>query len=77
MLSGHDEYVNGPLDMCGQAIDQNIFPKVLGTAQVLYCPKPTAEGNRTLELLPVPMEIFFGLLPWIRSLTVIHDVFQE
>jgi hypothetical protein len=47
--------------MCGQAIDQNIFPKVLGTAQVLYCPKPTAEGNRTLELLPVPMEIFFGL----------------
>ena len=49
--------------MCSQAIDQNIFPKVLGTAQVLYCPKPTAEGNRTLELLPVPREILFGLLP--------------
>ena len=25
--------------MCSQAIDQNIFPKVLGTAQVFYCPK--------------------------------------
>ena len=42
--------------MCSQAIDQNIFPKVLGTAQVFYCPKPTAEGNRTLELFPVPRE---------------------
>ena len=25
--------------MCSQAIDQNIFPKVLGTSQVFYCPK--------------------------------------
>ena len=25
--------------MCSQAIDQNIFPKVLGTAQVFYFPK--------------------------------------
>jgi hypothetical protein len=33
--------------MCSQAIDQNIFPKVLGT----------------LELFPVPRENYFGLLP--------------
>ena len=49
--------------MCSQAIDQNIFPKVLGTAKVFYCPKPTAEGNRTLELFPVPREKFSDLLP--------------
>ena len=49
--------------MCSQSIDQNIFPKVLVTAQVFYCPKPTAEGNRTLELFPVPREKTFGLLP--------------
>jgi hypothetical protein len=42
--------------MCSQAIDQNIFPKVLGTAQVFYCSKPTAEGNITLELFPVLRE---------------------
>ena len=49
--------------MCSQAIDQHMFRKVLGTAQVFYCPKPTAEGNITLELFPVPREIFSGLLP--------------
>jgi hypothetical protein len=35
--------------MCSQAIDQKMFPSVLGTAQVLYCPQPLASGNRTLE----------------------------
>ena len=49
--------------MCSQAIDQNMFPKVLGTAQVFYSPKPTAEGNITLELFPVPSETMSGLLP--------------
>ena len=49
--------------MCSQAIDQNIFPKVLGTAQVFYCSKPTAEGNITLELFPVSRETFSGRLP--------------
>ena len=49
--------------MCRQAIEQNIFPKVLGTAQVFYFPKPTAEANVTLELIPVPSEELSGLLP--------------
>ena len=49
--------------MCSQAIDQNIFPKVLGTTQVFYCPKLTAGGNRTLELFPVPTGKNSGLLP--------------
>jgi hypothetical protein len=47
---------------------------------------PLASSNRTLELFPEPWEKYSGLLPgytlnncilWIRSLTVIHDVFQE
>jgi hypothetical protein len=72
--------------MCSQAIDQTKFPSVLATAQVFYCPQPLASGNITLELFPVPWEKYSGLLPgytlnncilWIRSLTVIHDVFQE
>ena len=49
--------------MCSQAIDQNFFPSVLGTAQVFYFPQPLASGNRTLELFPVPWEIYSGLLP--------------
>ena len=49
--------------MYSQAIDHNIFPKVLGTAPVFYCLQPTAEGNRTLELFPVPREKYSGLLP--------------
>ena len=49
--------------MCSQAIEQNIFPNVLGTAKVFYCPKPTVEGNIILELFPVPREKMSGLLP--------------
>jgi hypothetical protein len=49
--------------MCSQAIDQKMFPSVLGTAQVLYCPQPLASGYRTLELFPVPWGKYSGLLP--------------
>ena len=49
--------------MCSHAIDQNIFPSVLGTAQVFYCTQPLASGNITLELFPVPWEIYPGILP--------------
>jgi hypothetical protein len=31
-----------------QAIDQNIFPEVLGKIKVFYCPRSTTEGDRTL-----------------------------
>ena len=44
--------------MCSQAIDQNISPKVLGTAQVFYCPKSTADGNRTLERFQEPRKLY-------------------
>ena len=27
------------------AIDQNIFPEVLGKTKALYCPRSTTEGN--------------------------------
>ena len=28
-----------------QAIDQNIFPEVLGKTRVFYCPRSTTEGD--------------------------------
>ena len=42
-----------------QAIDQNIFPGVLGETKVFYCP-------RAIEhfcLSPIPREKLFDLLP--------------
>jgi hypothetical protein len=46
-----------------QAIDQNIFAKVLGKTKVFYCPRSTTEGDRTLWSFPIPREILFDLLP--------------
>ena len=46
-----------------QAIDQNIWLEVLEMTQVFYCPRPTAEGNRTLGSFPVPKAKCSGLLP--------------
>ena len=36
-----------------QAIDQNVFPEVLGKTKVLYCPMSTTEGNRTIWSFPI------------------------
>jgi hypothetical protein len=46
-----------------QAIDQNIFPEVLGMTKVFYCPRLTTEGNRTLWSFPIPRGKLFDLLP--------------
>ena len=46
-----------------QAIDQNMFPKVLGKEKGLYCPRSTTEGNRTLWSFPILRENCFFLLP--------------
>ena len=37
-----------------QAIDQTIFPSVLGKTKVFYCPRSTTKDNRTLWSFPVP-----------------------
>ena len=46
-----------------QAIDQHIFPEVLGKTKVFYCPRSTTEGDRTLWFFPVPRGKYFDLLP--------------
>ena len=46
-----------------QAIDQNMFPEVLGMTKVFYCPRLTTEGNRTLWSFPLPRGKLFDLLP--------------
>ena len=46
-----------------QAIDQNIFPEVLGMTKVFYCPRSMTEGNRTLWSFPILRGKLFNLLP--------------
>jgi hypothetical protein len=46
-----------------QEIDETIFRDVLGKTKVLYCLRPTTEGNRTLWSFPIPKEKLFDLLP--------------
>ena len=46
-----------------QAIDQNIFPEVLGKTKVFYFLRSTTEGDRTLWSFPKPREKLFDLLP--------------
>ena len=36
-----------------QAIDQAIFPEVLGNTKVFYCPRSMAEGTITLWSFPI------------------------
>jgi hypothetical protein len=47
--------------MCSQAIDQNIFPKVLGTAQVLT--SMAATGNSCFSLVDL-RKIFSSETAW-------------
>ena len=46
-----------------QAIDQTIFPSVLGKTKVFYCPRSLTSDNRTLSSFPIPRETYFDLLP--------------
>jgi hypothetical protein len=45
-----------------QAIDQTIFPSVLGKTKVLYCTRSLTSGNRTLWSFPIPQNKYFDLL---------------
>ena len=45
-----------------QAIDQNVFPEVLGKTKELYCPMSTTEGNRTIWSFPILRGKLFDLL---------------
>ena len=46
-----------------QAIDQTIFPSVLGKNKVFYRPRSLTSGNITLWSFPIPREKYFDLLP--------------
>jgi len=46
-----------------QAIDQTIFPSVLGKTKVCYCPRSLTLGNITLWSFPIHREKYFDLLP--------------
>ena len=46
-----------------QAIDQTIFPSVLGKTKVFCRPRSLASDNRTLWSFPIPREKYFDLLP--------------
>ena len=46
-----------------QAIDQTIFPSVLGKIKVFYCPRSLTSGNRILWSFPIPRGKYFYLLP--------------
>ena len=48
-----------------QAIDQNIFSKVLEKTNVFYCLRSMTEDNRTLWSFPIPRGKLFDLLPAI------------
>jgi hypothetical protein len=47
-----------------QAIDQNIFPEVLGMTKVFYCPRSTTGGNRTLWSFPIPRGKLFSIFKY-------------
>ena len=46
-----------------QAIDQTIFPLVLGKTKVFYYPRSLTSGNIPLSSFPIPREKYFDLLP--------------
>ena len=50
-----------------QAIDQHIFPEVMGMTKVFYFPRSMTEGNRTLWSFPIPRGKLFDLLPALPS----------
>ena len=59
--------------MAVQAINQTIFPSVLGKTKVFYCSRSFTSGNRTLWSFQIPRGKYFDLLPalplnnWIMS----------
>ena len=46
-----------------QAIDQTIFPSVMGKTILFYCPQSLTSGNITLWSFPIPQEKYFDLFP--------------
>ena len=60
-----------------QAIDQTMFPSVLGKTKVLYCTRSLTWGNITLWSLPIPRDKYFDLLPALPLNNCILIVFID